>query len=91
MNFLIAFYIYNFFISPRFGVRVNYKNKIYEVVPFIKPNKNKTYNNTKEKSVYRPPMDHYYKSWNPKVKVDFSESDNEILEMLYNIFYEKYA
>jgi hypothetical protein len=79
-------------ISPVFGVRVKYKNTVYEVVPFIKPKKTKTPTPAKQKSTYRPPDHHYYKYgrelW---PKLSFAESDSEILQMLEEIFLKKYA
>ena len=78
-------------ISPLFGIKVSYEDKIYDVLPFIKPRRKSSKNNTMQKSIYRPPMDHYFKSWNPKVKIAFTESNAEIIEMLLDIFYKKYA
>lgn len=79
-------------ISPVFGVRVKYKNAVYEVVPFIKPKKVKAPTSSREKRTYRPPDDHYYKYgrelW---PKLSFAESDSEILQMLEEIFLKKYA
>ncbi len=79
-------------ISPVFGVRVKYKNTVYEVVPFIKPKKTKTPTPAKQKCTYRPPDHHYYKYgrelW---PKLSFAESDSEILQMLEEIFLKKYA
>lgn len=78
-------------ISPHFGIRVSFKEKIYDVLPFAKQKRKSCKKNDSKKSVYHPPMDHYFKSWNPKIKIAFAESNDEILEMLFDIFYKKYA
>jgi transposase len=82
----------NVLISPIFGVKVQFKNVVYDVVPFIKPKKKANPNPTKEKNTYRPPEDHYYKYgkdlW---PKLSFAESNNEIIQMLEEIFLQKYA
>ena len=81
-------------VSPRFGVRVQYNNTVYNTIPFIKPKKQNnttnTQNNTRKK--YIPPDDHYFKygqkDWK---KLTFEDTDQEILKMLENIFLSKYA
>ena len=78
-------------INPRFGIKVRFKDKTYDVLPFIKPRSKASKKKTSKKSIYRPPMEHYFKSWEPKVKVAFTESDSEILDILFDIFYKKYA
>lgn len=78
-------------ISPWFGVKVSFKEQVYDVLPFVKAKKSSNKKSNTPKSVYRPPVDHYFKSWNPKVKVAFTESDAEILQMLYDVFYHRYA
>jgi transposase len=79
-------------ISPIFGVRVQFKNVVYDVVPFIKPKKTAKPNSSKEKTTYRPPDHHYYKYgkhlW---PKLSFAQSDSDILSMLEEIFLKKYA
>ena len=83
----------NVLISPLFGVRVQFKTVVYDVVPFIKPKKNtKPNSQAKQKNTYRPPEDHYYKYgkdlW---PKLSFAESHSDILTMLEEIFLKKYA
>lgn len=82
----------NVLISPLFGVRVQFKNDVYDIVPFIKPKKSSKPSSTKEINTYRPPHDHYYKYgkhlW---PKLSFAESEADIIEMLEEIFLKKYA
>lgn len=79
-------------ISSEFGVKAQYRNLIYEVLPYIKPKKNSTVKDTGPKTVYRPPDEHYYKyghiAW---PKLSFDQSNQDILEMLEEIFYREYA
>lgn len=80
-------------VSPKFGVRAQYGENVYEVIPFIKAKKqgNVTSSNTKSKA-YIPPDDHYFKygssSWS---KLSFDDNDHDILKMLEKIFLTKYA
>lgn len=79
-------------VSSEFGLKAQYRNLVYEVVPFIKPKKSSAAKGNGPKSVYRPPDEHYYKYghilW---PKLCFDQSNQEILEMLTEIFYKKYA
>jgi transposase len=80
------------FVSSISGVRVEYKGRIYETVPFIKPKKavEQTPKVLKSKA-HTPPDDHYYKYGQALFKrVTFEESDREILKMLQEIFLGKY-
>jgi transposase len=79
-------------ISSITGIRVEYNNKVYETIPFIKPQK-KVVNSSppKEQKKYTPPDSHYYKyGWQLFPKITFEESDQEILEMLKKIFLGKH-
>jgi len=80
-------------ISPVFGVKAEYKNIVYDVIPFIKPKKKSNKNTqNKAKKVYKPSDDHYFKYGHTKwKKVTFEESDQEILAILQDIFLRKYA
>ena len=84
-------------VSPSFGVKVQYKDKIYDVISFVKPKRNKkdkdsTLTKNKSKKVYRPPKDHYFKQGHDKFKkITFEESDRDILNMLEEIFFKKRA
>lgn len=82
-------------VSPSFGIRAQYKDNIYEVIPFIKPKRNKkneTKETTKSKKIYKPPQDHYFKQGQSKFKkLTFEESDKDILNMLEEIFFKRHA
>lgn len=80
-------------ISPRIGVKVQYKDKIYETVRYIKPKK--------KKKPLKDPKDYKTKAHPPKAESQIHlykqntkyhyETDAEILEMLDEIFWGKYA
>jgi len=75
-------------VSPAFGVRVAFAGLIYEVIPYVKPDKaaEKTAK-PKKKGKYIPPDTHYYKYGHNLVKkIVFDESDYSILKMLERIF-----
>lgn len=78
----------NVLVSPVFGVRVSFASIIYEVVPFIKPQKaanSKTA--TAKKPKYIPDDSHYYKYGHQLIKkVTFEDNDLSILKMLEKIF-----
>lgn len=79
-------------VSPHFGIRVQFKNVVYDVIPFVKSKKSSIPGTAKEKRIYRPPENHYYKYgrelW---PKLIFTETDQDILAMLEEIFLTKYA
>lgn len=81
-------------VSPVFGIKVQYKDNYYDVIPFIKHKKQRQAEKAqpKKKKKYIPPKDHYYK-YGKKLwpKLTFEESDQEILRMLEKIFLSKYA
>jgi len=79
-------------ISSISGVQVEYKGRIYETVPFVKPKK-AVDNAAKERksNAYTPPDTHYYRYGQALFKrVTFEDSDRDILEMLQEIFLGKY-
>ena len=84
----------NIFVSSITGVRVEYKGIIYETLPFIKPkNTNNADNVPKEhkSTAHTPPDTHYYKYGQSLFKrVTFEETDQQILEMLQEIFLGKF-
>jgi len=82
----------NVFISSISGVRVEYKGKIYETVPFVKPKKAaNSAPKTSKRKAYIPPDSHYYKYGQTLFKrVTFEDSDRDILCMLQEIFLGKY-
>lgn len=79
-------------ISSEFGVKAEYRNLVYDVVPYIKPKKKLVAKTDGQKNVYSPPDEHYYRYgqslW---PKLSFDQSNREILEILEEIFYKKYA
>jgi transposase len=78
-------------VSPMFGIKAQYGEKIFEVTPFIKREKS-TNGKSKNNIKYIPSDDHYFKygkkAW---PKLSFEDSDYDILKMLEKIFLSKYA
>lgn len=79
-------------ISPWFGVKAHYKDIFFDTVPFIKPKKINTKSEQSQR-VYNPqPDNHYFKHGREDVKkLSYAESDSEILAMLEDILFSKYA
>jgi len=75
-------------VSPVFGVRASFAGIVYDVVPFIKPEKVKKSVNAKgKKQKYIPDDCHYYKYGHQLIKkVTFEDDDIAILKMLEKIF-----
>lgn len=75
-------------LSPVFGVRASFAGIIYDVVPFIKPEKvRKSATASNKKQKYIPDDSHYYKYGHQLIKkVTFEDSDIDILKMLEKIF-----
>lgn len=72
-------------VSPRFGLKVCYQGNIYDTVPCEMAKKVKR--RVKEKKVWVPDDSHYYKYGKRLMgRVSFEESEQEILEMLENLF-----
>jgi len=80
-------------VSPVFGVKAQYKDTVYETIPYVKPKRiQKIKLKPAEKKTYRPPDSHYYKYGHSLVKkVTFKDSDRDILKMFEEIFLTKYA
>jgi transposase len=79
-------------ISPHFGIKVSYRGAIYDTMPYIKPKKAQDKAPSKERKAWSPPDSHYYKYGHRLVKkIAFTESDQEILMMLEDIFLSKMA
>lgn len=80
------------FISSISGVKVEYKGRIYETVPFAKPKR--AVNDTekaRKSTAHTPPDSHYYKyGQNLFKQVTFEDSDQEILDMIHKVFLGKY-
>ena len=84
----------NVLVSPKFGIKAEYKETIYEVLPYIKPKKQKDVgtSQTTPKSTYIPPDDHYFKRGSVLWKrLTFEDSNEDLLKMLENIFLSDYA
>lgn len=82
----------NVFVSSITGVRAEYNGVVYPTVPFIKPARGTKATEPKQHKTYRPPDDHYYKYGQSLFpKLTYEDSDQEILEMLNNIFLRKYS
>lgn len=79
-------------LSPIFGVKAHYKGVFFDTIPFIKPKK-ATNAPTKTPRAYPPlPESHYLKRGQDNVpKISFAETDREILDMLEDILFSKYA
>jgi len=80
-------------ISPVFGVKVQYKNTVFETLPYVKPQKTqKPKTEATERKPYIPPDTHYFKYGHNLVKrLTYEDSDRDILKMLEEIFLRKYA
>lgn len=77
----------NVCISNIIGIRAEYKGNIYQTVPFIKPKKAKSKELKKEPATYKPPETHYFKKGKEMApKISFAESNEEILDMLEEVF-----
>ena len=78
-------------VSPRFGIKAQYHDTIFEVLPHIKPAKATKPTQAAEKQPWTPPDSHYFKYGHSLVKkVSFEDSDRDILRMLEDIFLRKY-
>jgi transposase len=79
-------------ISNITGIKVEYKDNLYQTIDFIKPKKLKKQSVKKEPRKYIPPNTHYYKQGqNIFPKLSFEESNQEVLEMLNDVFFRNYA
>ena len=79
-------------VSPRFGLKASYGGNIYETVPCAMPKAKKASKPMKEKKVWVPDDLHYYKYGHQLMeKVSFEESDQEIIQMLEELFLSKIA
>lgn len=80
-------------ISPRLGLKAQYRNTVFEILPYIKPAKaSKSKQSGTSKEPWIPPDSHYYKYGHTLIKkVTFEDTDKDILAMLETIFLCKYA
>jgi hypothetical protein len=84
----------NVLCSPYLGVKAQFKNVVFDVLPYVKPKKKPAApkKQPQERKPYSPPASHYYKYGQSLVKkLSYDETDREILQMLENIFLSKYA
>jgi len=79
-------------ISNITGITIEYKGNLYQTIDFIKPKKVKKQAVKKEPRKYIPPNTHYYKQGeNLFPKLGFEESNQEVLEMLNDVFFGNHA
>lgn len=77
----------NVLVSPVFGVRACFAGIVYDVIPFIKPEKTERVTSPKTKTKYIPDDSHYYKYGHMLIKkVTFEDADIAILKMLEKVF-----
>lgn len=77
----------NVLVSPVFGVRACFAGVVYDVVPFIKPEKAAKKAPTGLRTKYIPDNSHYYKYGHKLInKVTFEDNDIAILKILEKIF-----
>jgi len=77
----------NVLISPVFGIRACFAGIVYNVVPFIKPEKAAKIASAKSRTKYIPDDSHYYKHGHMLIKkVTFEDNDIAILKILEKIF-----
>jgi transposase len=77
----------NVLVSSRFGIKLEYRRIVFDVLPCIPPRRVKK-KPEREKTLPRPvPDDHYFKYGQRLMpKLSFAESDSEIVDMLEDIF-----
>lgn len=74
-------------ISPVFGIRACHAGIVYDVVPFIKPEKAQIKVSKKSRNKSIPDDSHYYKYGHKLIKkVTFEDNDIAILKMLERVF-----
>ena len=80
-------------MSPRIGINVRYKNKLYETVRYIKPKKKKELKDPKDykTKAHLPKEESRISIKQPQKLYNQYTTDKEILEMLNEIFWGKYA
>lgn len=77
----------NVLVSPVFGLRACFAGVVYDVVPFIKPEKAERKAPAKPRTKYIPDDSHYYKYGHMLIKkVTYEDNDIAILKILEKIF-----
>jgi len=80
-------------VSPLFGIRAQYKQTVFDVLPYIRETKStEERNEVRKKSNWTPPDSHYFKYGHSLVKkLTFEDNNFDILHLLEDIFLKKYA
>jgi transposase len=80
-------------VSPRLGIKVQFKNSFFDVLSYIKPKKSSEQKSpSTSKTTCSPPDSHYFKYGHTLVKkLTFEDSDRDIILMLEAIFLKKFA
>ncbi len=75
-------------VSPRFGIRVAYKDKIYDTIRYIKPQRKTTKTAVTKKTIksVKPHLIHSTDEWK---KIWWAEDYNLSLRFLYELFFKK--
>ena len=75
-------------ISPRFGIRVSYKGKVYETIRYLKPQRKDAKKTVTQKTIQsvQPHLIHSSDEWK---KIWWAEDYNLSLKFLYDLFFEK--
>lgn len=75
-------------INPRFGIRVQYKNRIYDTIRYFKPQRKNAKKTVSKKAItsVKPHLVHSSDEWK---KIWWSEDYNLSLKFLYELFFEK--
>ena len=77
-------------VSPVFGIRASYMGCVYQVVPYVLPEKASKQPTSTKKGKHIPPDSHYYKFGHALIKkVTFEDNDRSILKMLERVFLGK--
>ncbi len=79
-------------ISTRLGIKVQFKNSLFDVLPYIKPKKIAQSQLKSSAVPCSPPDSHYFKYGHTLIKkLTFEDTDRDIIAMLESIFLAKYA
>jgi transposase len=80
----------NVLTDPVFGIRAEYRNIVFEVLPFVPPKRKKQVLEKVPAPKQPVPDSHYFKYGQKFApKLNYEESDSEIIAMLEKIFLEK--
>ena len=82
----------NVLTDPRFGIKAEYRNIVFDVLPYVPPKRVKP-RQEKEPAAPKPVPDSHYFKYGQKFapKLTYEESDADITAMLENIFLGKIA